>query len=213
MPLGTIQALRLLHQTFRHHPPTQRVHILGRFLSAPFMRTLDVIPPGARVLDIGAGHGTYARLIAEARSANVVALEPDLRKALAAYKHPNVRFVAGFDDCIRGTFDVVVLYDVLYRIPPSQRDALFARIHERVKPGGAFILKDIDPSRRVKFRWNLLQERIADILGLSHGEQFTNDSIEVIGDRLTRAGFTGMHWQRIDFGYPHAHIMYCARRA
>jgi len=82
-----------------------------------------------------------------------------------------------------------------------------------VKPGGAFILKDIDPSRRVKFRWNLLQERIADILGLSHGEQFTNDSIEVIGDRLTRAGFTGMHWQRIDFGYPHAHIMYSARRA
>ena len=68
MSLGYIGALRLLHKTFRNHPAGQRLHILGRFLSAPFMRTLDVIPAGARVLDIGAGHGTYARLIVEERA-------------------------------------------------------------------------------------------------------------------------------------------------
>jgi SAM-dependent methyltransferase len=213
MPLGTFQALRLLHRTFHHHPPAQRLHILGRFLTAPFLRTLDMIPSGARVLDIGAGHGTWARLIAETRGANVVALEPDLRKTLAAYKHPNIRFVAGFDDCIRGSFDVVVLYDVLYRIPPVQRDALFSRIHDRVKPGGTFVLKDIDPSRRVRYHWNKLQERIADKIGLSLGQQFDSDSIETIADRLTRSGFTGVQWKRIDFGYPHAHILYTARRA
>ena len=213
MRLGTFQALRLLHHTFHHHSPTQRLHILGRFLSAPFLRTLDTVPMGSRVLDIGAGHGTFARLIADARDANVTALEPDLRKTLAAYRHQRVRFVAGFDDAIRGAFDVVVLYDVLYRIPPADRDALFARIHDRVRPGGTFMLKDIDPSRRVKFHWNRLQERLADILGLSLGDQFTNDSIDVMSDRLARAGFTGMQWRRIDFGYPHAHSLYTARRA
>jgi len=165
------------------------------------------------VLDIGAGHGTYARPIAEARGADVVALEPDLRKTLAAYKHPSIRFVAGFDDCIRGPFDADVLYDVLYRIPPAERDALFSRVHARVKPGGTFVLKDIDPSRRVRYHWNKLQEDIVDRIGLSLGRQFDSDSIDTISDRMTRAGFTGLQWQRIDFGYPHAHILYTARRA
>ena len=213
MPLGTFQALRLLHDTFHRHPPAQRLHILGRFLSAPFLRTLDAIPAGARVLDIGAGHGIYARLIAEARNATVIALEPDLRKTLTAYRHPRVSFVAGFDDCMRGSFDAVVLYDVLYRIAPAERDALFARIHARVKPGGTFVLKDIDPSRRLRYHWNKLQERLADAIGLSLGRQYESDSIGEISERMTRAGFTGMQWKRVDAGYPHAHILYTARRA
>lgn len=213
MPLGTFEALRLLHQTFHRHPPLQRLHILGRFLTAPFLRTLDAIPTGARVLDIGAGHGTYARLIAGARGAEVVALEPDLRKTLAAYSHPNVRFIAGFDDCIRGSFDAVVLYDVLYRIPPAERDALFARVFARLKPGGTFVLKDIDPSRRVRHHWNKLQERIADAFGLSLGSQFDSDSIARVSERMARAGFTGLQWKRVDAGYPHAHVLYTARRA
>lgn len=213
MPLGTFEALRLLHKTFQRHPPLQRLHILGRFLTAPFLRTLDAIPTGARVLDIGAGHGTYARLIAGARGAEVVALEPDLRKTLASFRHPNVRFIAGFDDCIRGSFDAVVLYDVLYRIPPAERDALFARVFARVKPGGTFVLKDIDPSRRVRDHWNKLQERIADAFGLSLGSQFDSDSIARVSERMARAGFTGFQWKRVDTGYPHAHILYTARRA
>ena len=212
MSLGYIRALRVLHQTFHHHPPAQRLHILGRFLSAPFLRSLDAIPRGSRVLDIGAGHGTYARLIAEDRDARVIALEPDVRKTLFAYKHPRVRFVAGFDDCIRGTFDVVVLYDVLYRVPSADRLAFFERIHQRVKPGGFFVLKDIDPSQRLKYHWNKLQETVADKIGLSLGAQFESDSIGEISDRMTKAGFTGLSWKRIGFGYPHAHILYMARR-
>ncbi len=212
MPLGTAGALRLLHQTFHHYPPLARLHILGRFLSAPFLRTLDAIPPGSRVLDIGAGHGMLARLIAEDPAASVVALEPDLRKMLGAYRHPRVRRVAGLDEAIRGTFDVVTLYDVLYRIPPAERDALFRRIYARVRPGGTFVLKDIDPSLRLKFRWNQFQENVADKLGLSLGDQFSNDTIGEITERMTRAGFTGLEWKRIDRGYPHGHILYTARR-
>lgn len=213
MPLSYIGALRLLHETFRKHPAGQRIHILGRFLTAPFMRTLDVIPLGSRVLDIGAGHGTYPRLIAEERAREVIAVEPDIRKTLIAFRHPRVKFVAGYDDCVRGTFDVIVVYDVIYRLPPGDRDATFARIYDRVRPGGTFVLKDLDPSRRLKWQWNRLQETLMDrFFGLTIGEGFYVDTIEQIAGRMARAGFVDFQWKRVDFGYPHAHIVYTGRR-
>jgi SAM-dependent methyltransferase len=213
MPIGYVRALRLLHQTFRDYPITQRLHILGRFLTAPFLRTLDVIPVGARVLDIGAGQGTYPRLIAEERAREVIAVEPDIRKTLIAYRHPKVKFIAGYDDCIRGHFDVIVVYDVIYRLPPEARDALFERIYERVKPGGLFVLKDLDPSNRLKWTWNRIQETISDaVFHLTIGEGFYIDTREQIAARLSRAGFTDFQWQRVDFGYPHAHVIYTARK-
>ena len=213
MPFGHVRALRLLHHTFRNHPPGQRVHILGRFLTAPFLRTLDVIPTGARVLDIGSGHGTYPRLIAEERAREVIAVEPDLRKTLLAFRHPRIRFVCGFDECIRGMFDAVVIYDVIYRLPPAERDALFRRVYARLRPGGVFVLKDLDPSSRWKWQWNRLQESVMDrFFGLTIGEGFYIDSREQIGERMTAAGFADFEWKRVDRGYPHAHIVYTARR-
>ncbi|HEX6176958.1 MAG TPA: class I SAM-dependent methyltransferase [Thermoanaerobaculia bacterium] len=213
MSLGLIRALRLLHNTFKHHPRGQRIHILGRFLTAPFLRTLDVIPQGARVLDIGAGHGTYPRLIAEERAREVVAVEPDIRKTLIAFQHPKVKFVCGFDDCIRGEWDVIVIYDVIYRLPPDERDRLFKRVFDRVKPGGLFILKDLDPSNRLKWQWNRLQETMMDkFFGLTIGEGFYIDTREGIAERMSRAGFVDFQWKRVDAFYPHAHIIYTARK-
>ena len=213
MSLGYLRALRLLHATFHNYPITQRLHILGRFLTTPFLRTLDVIPAGARVLDIGAGQGTFPRLLVAERASEVIAVEPDLRKALIAYRHPKVRFVAGFDDCIRGQFDVIVLYDVLYRLPPEARDALFRRICERLRPGGLFVIKDIDPSNRLKWSWNRIQETISDrLFGLTMGEGLYGETREQIAERMARAGFTDFQWKRVDLGYPHAHIIYTARR-
>ena len=213
MPVGFFRALRLLHTTFRTQPPGQRVHILGRFLTAPFLRTLDVIPAGARVLDIGSGHGTYPRLIAEERASEVIAVEPDLRKMLVAFKHPKIRFVCGFDDCIRGQFDVIVIYDVIYRLPPDERDKLFKRVYDRVRPGGLFVLKDLDPSNRLKWQWNRFQETMMDkFFGLTIGEGFYIDTPSQIGERMSRAGFSGFTQKRVDFGYPHAHIIYTARK-
>ena len=213
MPIGYLRALRLLHRTFASYPATQRLHILGRFLTAPFLRTLDVIPEGARVLDIGSGQGSYPRLIVEERAREVIAVEPDLRKTLIGFQHPKVRWVAGFDDCIRGTFDVIVIYDVIYRLDTASRDALFARCFERVRPGGLFILKDLDPSNRWKHTWNRIQETISDaVFHLTIGEGFHIETREEVAARMARTGFVDFEWERVDRGYPHAHIIYTARR-
>ena len=213
MALGYVRALRLLHQTFKGFPVTQRLHILGRFITAPFLRTLDVIPVGSRVLDIGSGQGTYPRLIVEERAREVIAVEPDLRKTLIAFKHPKVKWVAGFDDCIRGTFDVIVIYDVIYRLDKPQRDALFQRCFDRVKPGGLFVLKDLDPSKRLKWQWNRMQETISDaVFQLTIGEGFYIDSRGEVEARMKSVGFVDFQWQHVDMGYPHAHIIYTARK-
>jgi SAM-dependent methyltransferase len=214
MSVGYFRALNILRRTYARYPFTHRLHILGRFLTCPFTRTLDIIPKGARVLEIGAGHGIYTRLIAEERAEWVVAVEPDLRKSLIRIPHPRIKTVAGYDDAIRGSFDVIVVYDVIYRLPPAEREVLFQRIYERVKPGGMFILKDLDPSNRLKWMWNATQEWISDhVFHLTIGEGFYIDTPTQIAERFAKAGFVDFAKKRVDFGYPHAHIVYSGRRA
>ncbi|MBI2213083.1 MAG: methyltransferase domain-containing protein, partial [Acidobacteria bacterium] len=128
MRVSYLRALTVLHQTFSSRPLAARAHILGRFLTCPFLRTLKHVPEGGRVLDIGAGHGTFARLAIEAGAASVVAVEPDVRKALAPPVHPRVRAVAAFDDAVIGEFELVTMFDVLYRVPRGEWDELFRRL-------------------------------------------------------------------------------------
>jgi hypothetical protein len=74
-------------------------------------------------------------------------------------------------------------------------------------------MKEIDPTSRIKEPWNRAQEFLSDTLfGLSLGSVFYNETPGVIAERLTRAGFVDFTAKRIDFGYPHAHILYTARR-
>ncbi|HSN68710.1 MAG TPA: class I SAM-dependent methyltransferase [Thermoanaerobaculia bacterium] len=213
MSIGAIRALRLLHRQFSHYPAGARVHILIRFLTCPFLRTLDALPPAGRILDIGAGHGTLARLAVEGGSRAAIALEPDLRKVFLPFRHGAIRFVAGFDDSVRGKFDAVALYDVVYRLSPDERDRLYRRAYERLAPGGVLLVKELDPTARFKSGWARLQERISDrFLGITLGEGFHLDTPAQATARLEAAGFTEVTARRIDRGYPHAHILYRARR-
>jgi len=205
-------ALSLVRQASAGMPPAARAHVIGRFLTCPFLRVLAHVPPGARLLDLGAGHGTLARLAAERGAASVVAVEPDVRKTLPAARHPRVRFVAGYADAVGGAFDAVTILDVLYRIPLAGWDPLLATAFERLRPGGVFLLKEIDPEHRLKGRWNRTQERIADLLGMTLGEAFSYETREQIRERLARHGFERFEAIEMGAGYPHAHILYKAWR-
>src|SRR5687768_11305406 len=161
MSIGYVRALRVLHRAFGRYPPRHRLHILTRFLTCPFLRTIDDVPAGGRVLDIGSGHALFAVLLAHERVSEVVAVDPDLRKSLLPSPSISVRKIAGYDDCISGYFDVVLLYDVIYRMSPETRRQLFSRASARLRPGGTLLVKELDPAS-VKMRWARFQEWISD---------------------------------------------------
>lgn len=211
--LGLRAGLRLVRQTFSKTQLAVRLHVIGRYLSCPMVRVLDHLPPGGRVLDVGAGHGTFARLAVAAGAREVVALEPDRRKLFPPpFRHPQVRFVLGFDAAVRGPFDAVTMLDVLYRLPLAQWDALFRSIAGSLAPGGIFLLKELDPEKRVKQAWNRWQERIVDAIGLTLGPGFSYEGRRAMQDRFSRAGFVDFAALDIGKGYPHAHILYRGRK-
>jgi len=213
MPPGFFAALSLVRRASAGMPPAARAHVIGRFLTCPFLRVLRHVPPGSRVLDLGAGHGTFARLAAEGGAA-VVAVEPDLRKTLSTGRHPRVRSVTGYAEALAGTgtFDAVTLLDVLYRIPLAGWDPLLQTAFDLLRPGGVLLVKEIDPEHRLKGAWNRAQEKIADLLGMTLGDAFSYETRERFGERLARLGFERFAAVEMGAGYPHAHILYQACR-
>jgi 2-polyprenyl-3-methyl-5-hydroxy-6-metoxy-1,4-benzoquinol methylase len=211
--LRSFRALSLIRRAYGGEPAATRLHVLGRFLSCPFPRVLARVPPGGRVLDLGAGHGIFAHLALAAGAREVVAVEPDSRKVFHVPPHPRLRVVNGYHPAMRGRFDAVTIFDVLYRLPREDWDPLLGWVRERLAPGGVFLLKEIDPEHRAKALWNRAQERGADLLGLTLGEAFSYETRAEIQDRLLRAGFTGFEAEEIGGGYPHAHILYVASKA
>jgi 2-polyprenyl-3-methyl-5-hydroxy-6-metoxy-1,4-benzoquinol methylase len=181
---------------------------LLRFLTCPFLRVLDAVPREGLVLDLGAGHGLFARLVAARGAKRVVAVEPDLRKVQPV---DGVAFVAGFDDVVRGRFDAVVIIDVLYKIPIADWDALLARGAARLGPGGVLVIKEHDPTARIKHGWNRLQEWLASKMRLTLGQSFSYETPATFSARLERAGFRDVCVERVDFGYPHPHVLFTAR--
>ncbi len=170
------------------------------------LRVLNALPPNGSLLDIGAGHGLFAVL---AQPRRVVAVEPDARKVRPI---DGIEFVIGFDAVVAGTFDAISIIDVLYKIPLDEWDALLLRCLARLRAGGIVIIKEQDPTARFKNGWNAIQERGASALGLTLGESFTYESPAEFVARLQRLGFEGARSKRIDFGYPHPHLLYTARK-
>ncbi|MBV8519885.1 MAG: class I SAM-dependent methyltransferase [Acidobacteria bacterium] len=210
--MRTRDAIALLRRVYRGTPPAARVHVAIRFLTCPFPRMLDVLPESGRVLELGAGHGIYAYLAAANPRLRVFAVEPDLRKSLPPHA-PGVRWIAAFDDAIRGAFDAILVADVVYLLTLDERVTLYRRIYERLAPGGTFVLKELDPARGLKIRWARLQESLNNaFLHVTLGRGFVYQTREELEATLRAIGFTDFAARRIDRGYPHPHILYTARK-
>jgi len=197
-----------VYRAFRSFPTGARLHTLIRFLTCPMLRVIEHVPAGGKLLDVGGGHGVFGVLVSN-RVARVIAVEPDLRKVRPV---EGVQFVIGYDDTVRGSFDAISILDVLYKIPMTAWDPLLARIAERLAPGGTLIIKEMDPTERLKNSWNWLQEHLVALVGLTLGEGFDLESPAAFAARLNRHGFTHVETHKVDRFYPHPHFLYIARR-
>ena len=95
---------------------------------------------GERVLDAGAGIGTFTQLASAGRE--VVALEPDPELAPALRRrfdgHTNVTVVEGTAEDVSGEFDSVICLNVLEHIRDDV--ATLGQFHDLLVPGGRLLL-------------------------------------------------------------------------
>ncbi len=100
----------------------------------------EMVPQGARVLDVGCGSGSLALLLASSRKAQVVGIEPDPARAdLAARRGVTVHagyFTPELSSKI-GRFDFVIFADVLEHLPNPHSELLISR--EFLNPQGCVI--------------------------------------------------------------------------
>ena len=106
----------------------------------------------AHVLEIGCGIGTVTRLLARFCSkGHVTAVDISPRSIEIAKKRlagrKNVTFMAGdvVQAELEGTFDFIVLPDVIEHIPLAQHDHLFRSLSAALKPEGKILINIPDP--------------------------------------------------------------------
>jgi 2-polyprenyl-3-methyl-5-hydroxy-6-metoxy-1,4-benzoquinol methylase len=99
---------------------------------------------GSRVLEVGAGVGTFTGVLA-AGAREVVAVEPDAvlraRLSSAVAEHENVSVVSADAqrlDNLDGRFDTVICMNVLEHIPDDL--AALRAFHDRLSPGGGLLV-------------------------------------------------------------------------
>ncbi len=116
-------------------------------VDAPLVaRWLDTrLPRGARVLDLGGGHGRYAEELA-ARGHRAVLFDRPVAVAVARDRYgERLEYIEGdfFDADLGGPYDAVFLSNIVHCFGTEQIEALFGRIARALAPGGRLVVKDM----------------------------------------------------------------------
>ncbi len=175
-----------------------------------------LIPPDARILDLGCGQGLLAALLAaDARHGGwryrgIDLAGRDIERARAA-AGPNDELVAGDIRSVDfGTADVVVMLDVLHYIdPPAQLDVL-RRARDALAPGGILLMRVADASAGLRFR---ITEAIDLAATRLRGHRIARlHSLPLAGRReqLEREGFR-VEAVPMSAGTPFANVLLVAR--
>ncbi len=163
---GAVSPLRL----YRGQGAGTRLRTALRWRTAPLDRVAGLLPATGTVLDWGCGHGLVA-LQAARRSpeVQVVGCEIDgakVRSATAAAAAAGLSDRVAFevvDAAARpsGSWDGIVLCDVLYLQAPGDRSDLVAAAAAALAPGGVLVCKEVDRTPRWKWVLCSFQEQIS----------------------------------------------------
>lgn len=136
----------------------------------PFGEVLELVPPRARVLDVGCGSGLLLLFLASlGRIASGhgfdVSRDAILAARQAAAATPEAAVLSFEERAIEagiphGDWTVVSAIDVIHHVPPAHQAAFVRALCDAVPPGARLIVKDMV----AKPRWRAFANRMHDLL-------------------------------------------------
>ena len=156
---------------YRPERPGTRVHVWGRWTTAPFEAVEALVPTVGDVLEVGCGTGLVSvDLALAAPGRRVLAVDVDPTKTAVARRAAGR---AGVDARVRvedvavgwtppaGSFDAVVVVDVLYLLGRQAALDLLDDLVAALRPGGVLVVKEMAAAPRWKAAWTRAQEAVA----------------------------------------------------
>lgn len=169
-------------------------YYIVRNKTAPFKKVLRYIPDDSDILDLGCGYGILIDLIfAKKNNCRITGIDIDAKRIeTLKEKYPHSRFIAG--DVLaevgrlcleKAEFDCVIIFDVLYLLPPDRQKELIRAASRLLKPSGVFLIKEMDTKSRLRFLLAYIQEFFSvNVIGITNGQGLYFMSKEDISGEL-----------------------------
>ena len=205
-------------QAFDSLPLAERLFVRARLWSAPLEAIARQMPSG-RLLDVGCGHGVLTALLAHGRSdREVVGIDPDERKIAWARasvgQWANVKVEATTLEELAslhpGSFDAVVVADVMYLLPAERWVAFLAAIHKVLRPHGKLYLKEAEADGSWREWKCMAQEKVmVRWLGRTHSSgEMKILPRERMRELIRRGGFHLKTEESLAAGYTTPHVLF-----
>ncbi len=134
-----------------------------RKLTIPFNQLIKYVPDHGKILDVGCGHGTFSKMIAQSYPrTEVLGIDPSSYKINIAKSRnsPNLNYRHSYLKDIRDTFDCIVITDVLYLLPIEEKIKTLTACYGLLNKGGSLIICELDNKQNLMFWLSYLEELI-----------------------------------------------------
>ncbi|MBI2010434.1 MAG: class I SAM-dependent methyltransferase [Candidatus Chisholmbacteria bacterium] len=213
-----------LLRKLRHLPFLTRVHALLRLGSFPFAAILPDIPRRGPIVDYGCGFGLFSfYLVSKFPKRRIISFDPSPKKTVVAQKilkfYPNVTVTQSFkitlEKCPHP--QAIVMLDVLYLFPPSQKKQVLAELFTYLKKGGTLILSFVPQESSWRYYLAWFEEWLmVKLFGLTQGQSQTLEfeSEGWLVNALKTSGFTPTKLRHLPTPWPffHRHLLIVARK-
>jgi len=188
-----------------------RLYCLVRFriLRGRFLEEISqFLPAEGKVFEIGCGFGLFGLYFARVSPRLVIrGVDVDAQRIQLAQRAQrrlgldNVDFAVGDALTVRlpDGLDGCYALDLLHHLPRRAARSLIAHVYEQLRPGGVFIVKDVDtrPRYKMAFTWLL------DVM-MTRGERPQYWSVADMTGELRTPGFDVIRYAMVDvLPYPH----------